>query len=67
MSSLGMERCIEHMLDRKFQDPASNFELWRARRGRVRIGSVGPSCQLQVDVRTYSELRQRMIDEIEPG
>jgi hypothetical protein len=27
MSSLGMERCIEHILDHKFQDPASNFEL----------------------------------------
>jgi hypothetical protein len=27
MSSLDMERCLEHILDRKFQDLVSNFEL----------------------------------------
>jgi hypothetical protein len=27
MSSVGMERCLKHTIDRKFQNPASNFEL----------------------------------------
>jgi len=27
MGSPDMERCLKHILDRKFQDPASNFEL----------------------------------------
>jgi hypothetical protein len=27
MSSVGMERCLKHILDRKFQNHASNFEL----------------------------------------
>ena len=48
-------------------NPAPNFEFWRTRAGRVRIGAVGSSCQLQVNVRTSYELQKRVIDEIELG